>query len=326
MSLKRRLLGILADGKFHSGEDAAKILGVSRMAVWKQVQYLKKCGLEIRSYKRRGYSLAQPVELLEASRITSCLDENAQAGIRNIDINFQIDSTNSYLINKLPHEDIHGRIVLAEYQTGGRGSKADRKWISPLCAGIYMSIGWHFQAYPDSLTGLSLATGVAVSRALKKSGVGNIFLKWPNDIISAKGKLGGILVESRGIANSYCDVVIGIGVNFQLPDTERARINNPVVDIHSLTGDITSRNRLVGGILNQVFAMLGEFEVNGMENFISDWRSQDYFAGKEATLVLRDKTLQGTVLGILDNGQLQMSINGRKQQFSAGELSLRQIH
>ena len=267
----------------------------------------------------------RPVELLEIRRIEQSINTAARPEITTMEVSLKTESTNRYLMDKLPHENIHGNVVLAEYQSAGKGSKDDRKWVSPLGGGIYMSVGWHFDAYPNSFTALSLSAGVAVARALQKCGVDGLSLKWPNDIIADGKKLGGILIESRGITKGHCDIVIGIGVNVRLPEQVHAMIGQPYTDLSRLIASPPSRNNLVGTIVGETVIMLTEFNAHGFSRFIDEWRQLDCFAGKDASLVFSDRTLNGRVLGIENNGMLSMSINGRKRQFAGGELSLREM-
>lgn len=325
MSKRITLLEHLADGRFHSGETLARATGVSRMAVWKQIQALRGYGLDIYSVKRKGYCLSQPLELLDSGLIRQSVAAAARSEITTLEVSLKTESTNRYLMNKLPHENIHGNVVLAEYQSAGRGSKDDRRWVSPLGGGVYLSIGWHFDAYPNSFTALSLSAGVAVARAMHKSGITGLSLKWPNDIVAGGGKLGGILIESRGITKGHCDIVIGIGVNVRLPAQAHEIIGQPYTDLSRLTASPPSRNKLVSAIISETVLMLTEFNRHGFSRFIEEWRRLDCFAGKEASLVFSDRTLNGRVLGIENNGMLSMSINGRKRQFAGGELSLRSM-
>ncbi|MBF8268590.1 MAG: BPL/LPL catalytic protein [Gammaproteobacteria bacterium] len=325
MNKKKALLEFLADGKFHSGTKLAQALGVSRMAVWKQVQSLRGYGLDIFSVKRKGYRLSQPMDLLDVTRIRQMLATAMQTRISTLEVAFVAESTNRYLMDKLPRENIHGHVVLAEYQSAGKGSKDNRTWVSPLGGGIYLSIGWHFDTYPNSFTALSLATGVAVAGALQQCGVEGLGLKWPNDIVSQGSKLGGILIESRGITTSHCDIVIGIGINVRIPEQVHALIGQPFTDISRLVRTLPSRNQLVAAIISATIGMLIEFDRHGFSRFIDEWRRLDLFVGKEASLVFPDRTLNGRVLGIENNGMLAMSINGRKHQFAGGELSLRSL-
>jgi BirA family biotin operon repressor/biotin-[acetyl-CoA-carboxylase] ligase len=323
MNRRRALLEHLADGRFHSGVMLAQALGVSRMAVWKQIQALRSYGLDIFSVKRRGYRLARPLDLLDARLVRRALTADVRQQIRNLEVALATESTNRQLMEKLPQENIHGRVILAEYQSAGRGSKENRSWVSPLGGGIYLSIGWHFPAYPNSFTALSLSTGVAVARALHKCGIRGLGLKWPNDIVGTGGKLGGILIESRGITKGHCDIVIGIGVNVRIPEQQQDKIGQPYTDLARLVRDPPARNHLAAAIINESIVMLDEFDRHGFTRFIDDWRRLDQYAGKEARLIFPDRILSGRVLGIESNGMLSMSIDGRKRQFAGGELSLR---
>lgn len=323
MGLIKPILTCLSDGKFHSGEKLANSLGVSRMAIWKQVRVLRNYGMDIFSVKRKGYRLAQPIELLDETNIRQSIDRELLAEVSRLQISVITDSTNRYLMEKLPKENIHGHIVLAEYQSAGRGSKGDRSWVSPFAAGIYMSMGWHFDTYPESFTALSLCAGVAVSRALARTGIKGISLKWPNDVIGLDRKLGGILIESRGITTGHCDVVLGTGINYQFPSHLRDTIDQPYTDLAGISRNLPSRNRLAGMIISELISMLNEYNLYGFGKFIQEWRELDHFAGKDAALIFSDKTLNGRVLGIDDNGMLSMSIDGKKKQFTSGELSLR---
>ena len=323
MSKKKVLLEQLADGRFHSGAVLADTLGVSRMAVWKQIQALRGYGLDIFSVKKKGYRLSQPLELLDVNKIKRSIASAARPEINLLELSFKTESTNRYLMGKLPHENIHGLVVLAEYQSAGKGSKDNRRWVSPLGGGVYLSIGWHFDAYPNSFTALSLSAGVAVARALRQCGVAELSLKWPNDIIGRGKKLGGILIESRGITKGHCDIVIGIGINVQLPPQVHEMIGQPYIDLAMLAESLPSRNILVGAIISEIIVMLAEFNAHGFSRFIDEWRQLDHFAGKDASLVFTDRVVNGRVLGIENNGMLSMSINGRKRQFAGGELSLR---
>lgn len=322
MKRKKILLHYLADGKFYSGQFLADTLGISRTAIWKQVHTLKKYGLDIYSVRGKGYRLSKPIELLDRSSIESACSSEALGLINDIEIMFKTESTNQQLLDKLSTHGIHARLVLAEFQTAGRGRRGSR-WISPAGAGICLSIGWCFDYTSDSLTALSLAVGVAVVSALKQTGVAGVCLKWPNDIIYQNRKLGGILIESRGEVAGPSTVVIGIGLNVDLPEQVIDCIGQPVTDLARLMEHPPSRNDVAGTIISETIDMLNVFATHGFAAFLQQWRELDYGCGKQATLMLSDKMIKGRVQGINDNGMLVMLIEGQLKEFSSGELSLR---
>lgn len=322
MRRKEILLHYLADGKFYSGQFLADALGISRTAIWKHVHTLKNYGLDICSVRGKGYRLSKPIELLDRSSIESACSSEALGLIKNIEIMFETESTNQQLLDKLSTDGIHARLVLAEFQTAGRGRRGS-SWISPAGAGICLSIGWCFDSVSDSLTALSLAVGVAVVRALKKTGVEGVFLKWPNDIICQDRKLGGILVESRGEMAGPSTVVIGIGLNVDLSEEVMDCIGQPVTDLARLMKNPPLRNDVAGAIISETIDMLNVFATHGFAAFLQQWRDLDYARDKQATLMLPNKMIQGRVQGVDDNGMLVMLIEGQLKKFSSGELSLR---
>jgi len=296
-------------------------LAVSRTAIWKCINELKKLGLNITSRHGKGYRLEDEIELLANPRIGKELDAIIDHDL--IEILFEIDSTNKYLIEKLGSDGFHQHIVLAEYQHGGRGRRG-KPWVSPFARGLYLSIGWHFDVPPASLNALSLAAGVAVIEALKKMGMTEVNLKWPNDIIFNGKKLGGILLESRSETAVSCDVVIGIGVNIDFPDEFISAIDQPATDISTQLKTPLSRNRLASEIIKQQLRMLNNVANEGTASYIEKWKRLDYLCGKNAELHMPDEVLYGVVEGVDNNGLLLMHIDGQTKRFSSGELSVRQ--
>ena len=319
------LLERLSDGMFHSGERLALELGISRTAVWKRIKTLTAYGLDVYRVRGRGYRLPRPLELLDIDKIRAVLAPEVKHEIDSIELLYMTDSTNRLLMDRIGVSGFHGSIALAEFQSAGRGRRG-RHWLSPLGAGICLSAGWHFDAQPEAMPALSLAAGVAIVRSLHEQGLVKARLKWPNDIICAGKKLGGILLETRGEMAGPCDIVLGIGINYQLPEQAVSEIAQPVTDICSQQASPLSRNRLAGVVINSAVRMLKEFSVHGFAPFSEYWRQYDWYAGKQATLLMPDRSYTGKVLGVSGNGLLRMSIEGEIHQFANGELSLRITH
>ena len=322
MNTKQLLIARLSDGKFHSGEHLAVELGVSRTAVWKQVQTLAAYGLDIFRVRGKGYCLSRPLELLDEAGILRAIDTDMQGEISTMEVFFSTDSTNAQLMKRVGRPGFHGSVIVAEYQNAGRGRRG-RHWLSPLGSGICLSIAWRFDPQPETLTALSLAAGVGVVNALHDLGLTEVGLKWPNDIICDGRKLGGILLESRGEMAGPCEVVLGIGINYSLPEQLIRELGRPVTDICSYQHDPLTRNVLCGKVINHALRMFREFDARGFSRFIDQWHQYDWFAGKEARLLMLDRSYTGKVLGVTGNGLLQMSIQGKTRQFANGELSLR---
>jgi BirA family biotin operon repressor/biotin-[acetyl-CoA-carboxylase] ligase len=188
------LLVLLADGRLHSGEWLAKELGVSRAAVWKGIERLRTLGLEVQALPRRGYCLSSAVELLDARRIAAELGLHRRPQLRNLELLFEVDSTNSRLLAAVPPPPGFADAALSELQHAGRGRRG-RNWIAPFGAGIALSMAWTFGEGAGALSALSLGVGVAMARALSRAGAAGVALKWPNDLV-VDGETG-IVVPSR---------------------------------------------------------------------------------------------------------------------------------
>ena len=315
------LLEILADGRFHSGQQLADTMRVSRTAVWKHLDNLREKGVAIESVRGRGYRLGAPVEMLNAASIQTYLDAEAGACLRSLDIFYQLDSTNQYLQDR-PGVPAQGNVVLAEYQTRGRGRGANQ-WLAAPAAGLCISMGWHFDSAPKTLPALSLATGVVLADCLAGLGPQKINLKWPNDLLYGGAKLGGILIESRGQLAGEIDVIIGIGINIDMSTALARRIDQKVTDLVQVFGYRPSRNQLAGGIINGMFRMLNNYNRQGFESYIDRWRALDSIRGNDVVLRRAAGEVRGRVVDIDENGFLLMEVNGSTSRYSSGELSLR---
>lgn len=322
MKILEQLFSILADGRFHSGERLSKELQVSRSSVWNGIEKLKAMGLDIYAVKGQGYKLAKPVEPLNKEKILQSTTSAAKLHLPHIDVHWSLDSTNRYLMDLAKYGAQSGHAALAEIQTAGRGRRG-RNWVSPFGGNVYLSQMWRFQAGPASLGGLSLATAVAVARALTKTGVHGFSLKWPNDILAGGKKLAGILLEISGEAAGPATVVCGVGINVLLKDELAQAIDQPWTDLYHLTGTVPSRNRLVGVLLSELIDMYIEYEAKGLAPFLPEWQQLDAYYGKPIQLSTHENAIQGIARGVDPQGALKLEVGGTLRTFYSGEISLR---
>lgn len=259
------------------------------------------------------------IELLDESAIRAELNSAAKQ-LAQLEILQTVDSTNRYLHDKkdLPS----GYALLSEQQTAGRG-RLGRAWVSPFGRNIYLSLLWRFCAGSTSLTGLSLAVGVAVINALESYGLTNIGLKWPNDIVCSQRKLGGILVEVSGDAAGPCQVIIGVGLNVQMPQLTEMEINQPWIDVRTISNQIPQRNRLAGLVLRELLLALPEFQQKGLAAFQKQWQQLDVFYGNTINIHTPQGILEGTARGIDELGNLRVEVDDQIRSFNSGEVSVR---
>jgi BirA family biotin operon repressor/biotin-[acetyl-CoA-carboxylase] ligase len=318
------ILRLLSDGEFHSGVAIAQSLDVSRTGVSNALRGLDQIGLTVHKVHGRGYRLPEPVQWLERGIILKHLGEEAS----NLDLEVldTVESTSSLLLQKSatelssPGAGIH--VVATELQTSGRGRRG-RQWHSGLGDGLVFSLLWRFQQGASFLSGLSLAVGVAIIRALKSAGIEGATLKWPNDVMFNFCKLAGILIELRGDMFGPTIAVIGVGMNLKLAGNVQARIDQGATDLFSITGKMPDRNKLLAALLIELILVLREFEHRGFAPFKKEWTDHHICENKPVTLRLPDGSSQeGMVHGVTDDGSLLLRTSVETRGYSSGEITL----
>lgn len=326
---KNTLLPLLADGEFRSGQDLADAMGVSRTAIWKQLNKLGDLGLEIQSVKGRGYRIPGGIELLQEADILAALPAQAASLLSQLDIHDSIGSTNAQAMRQIVAGRGAGYVCTAEQQSAGRGRRG-RGWVSPYARNLYLSAVWNYSQGAAALEGMSLAVGVAVARALQACGLPAVQLKWPNDILHNGAKLGGILLEMTGDATGSCQIVVGIGLNVNMPEAVAADIDQAWTDVERLFacnnsgGERPTRSVLLGAVLGELLPLLAEFESSGFAPWQDEWQALDAFAGEAVVMLSGNQQLAGIARGVDGRGALQLETAAAgMQSVFGGEISLR---
>jgi BirA family biotin operon repressor/biotin-[acetyl-CoA-carboxylase] ligase len=327
MGIREELVALLADGEVHSGAAIARIMDCSRTTVWKQFRQLQNLGLEISAMPGRGYRLIRPIELLDRSLLLEYVSPGVAATLEALEVFGVIDSTSERLRSAAAPGPERMSVVLAEYQTGGRGRRG-RRWLSPYGSGLCLSVSWCFSVVPPALSALSLAAGVAIHRALAVFEPADLGLKWPNDIIAGRRKLGGLLVDVEGESQGPIKVVIGVGINIDVSeglDNELANeVGLPPTGLRELisSGDV-SRNTVAASVINELHAVLVEFSRSGFETFVDEWQRYDSLRGEPVSVRIGARTHDGIASGIAADGTLLLEANGETMSVLSGDVSLR---
>jgi BirA family biotin operon repressor/biotin-[acetyl-CoA-carboxylase] ligase len=319
------LLGLLADGRLHSGESLAQRLGISRTAVWKAVTRLRDKGIDIQAMPRHGYSLPAAVELLDEGCILAAIGAPRSQCVHEFELAFEIGSTNTQLLAADPPPYGQARVCMSELQHGGRGRRG-RRWVAPFGGSIALSLGWSFADASRASPALSLCVGVAVARALARCGARGIALKWPNDIWWADRKLGGVLLELRAEASGPAYVVIGVGINVSLGSVVREQIETAGVRVAALDEACParpSRNLIAGAIIDELLSMLLGFERDGFAAYRGAWLELDALRDRPARVLMGEDSIVGVARGVDAHGALRLECAGRIREFMSGEVSLR---
>jgi BirA family biotin operon repressor/biotin-[acetyl-CoA-carboxylase] ligase len=319
------LLRQLSDGAFHSGEDLAATVGLTRARVSQLLKQAETAGLALERVRGRGYRLLATPDFLDAAAIRSALEDlkfdvapaDAKAPLLPaandedvilppgtpgiplhpaiaVEVIDQVDSTSSELLRRASRRDIHGALLAAEWQTAGRGRRG-RVWTAVAGGSLTFSLGWRFEQGAGFVAGLSLAVGVAVVRALEAEGLPGVELKWPNDLVHRHLKVGGILVELNGDALGPSTVVVGVGLNVRLPVAIKRDIAQPVSDLTAVAGrgaPPIDRNRLLARVAAELATNLAKYAEHGFAPFAAEWQRR-HASRRRSSRVAHGESVKG---------------------------------
>ena len=299
----------------------AQLLDVSRASISNALKAIDAASASIYKVRGRGYCLAQPLQWLEKDRVSEALGSRAE--LFDLQIHDVVGSTNSMLMREAAAGAPHACCIIAEMQTEGRGRRG-RVWQTDLGGALTFSVLWRFGQGASFLSGLSLAVGVAVVRALRDLGLTDVALKWPNDVLHDYRKLAGILIELQGDVLGPSAVVIGVGLNVRLNQHTRQQVDQPITDMHGISGEGFDRSVLLGCLLSHMADVLEVFEHHGFAALREEWLKMHAYQGKAVRLLMPSgEWREGHVLDVAEDGALLVNTNQGKQKFTSGEISLR---
>lgn len=315
-----QLLRLLSDGEFHSGEQLARQCQLSRATIFNLVGEIESCGVAMQRIRGRGYRLCKSWQILDAAQV--CLGLGEFAPRLSLEILPQASSTNTLLWQRAAQGAPSGTVLVAELQTSGRG-RLGRVWHSGLGNALTFSLLWRFDCGLNALSGLSLAVGLAIVRAVQKFAARGVCLKWPNDVLSPHGKLGGVLVEAQGDMLGPCALVIGIGLNCSLPLHVEQRVDQAASALDQVCAAPPDRNLLLAALLQELLLVLDEFAQNGFINLRADWENYHGRQNLPVRLTLPDATLvEGIARGVSERGELLLETGQGVKQYNSGELGV----
>ena len=327
LDLRRPLLALLATDEPRSSSWLARALDAAESEIAAGIEHLRALGIDVAAAPQ-GFRLKEGhrLELLDADAIRAALRDAAR--LHRLEVLFEVDSTNTRLLERPGPPLGFADAALAEVQNAGRGRQG-RRWISPFGASLALSLGWTFSDAERVDSTLSLAVGVAVCRALGGLGARGMRLKWPNDVWFEDRKLGGVLVETR-MGGGTAQAVVGIGLNLHLSAESRRQIGTlpgtpELAALDTACPSPLSRNALAAALLTELLSMLPLFERHGFAAFRDEWRSLDALRGRPARVQLAEGAVEGIACGVDEDGGLLLEHGGNVEKFIAGEASLRLI-
>ena len=318
MTVREKALELLATGETVEGAKLARELGVSRNAVWKVMNSLRKAGYEIEAVTNRGYRLLSAPDRLNEAEIRRWL--TAETIGRELEIHDLLDSTNNRAKALAAAGAAHGTTVIADSQSGGRG-RLGRSFFSPEHSGVYLTVILRPECAPDRAGLLTSLAAVAAARAVEKVSGADVKIKWVNDLYLNGKKICGILTEAGlGLEAGrleYAVVGIGINVNRMAFPPELQEIASSV---DNETGVSPDRNRLIAEILNELEALYGDLETGA---FLEESRRRSNVIGRTVTVLEGGKQYPARALDIDDQGRLVIETEEGKTCLNYGEVSLK---
>jgi BirA family transcriptional regulator, biotin operon repressor / biotin---[acetyl-CoA-carboxylase] ligase len=242
-------------------------------------------------------------------------DDLRSRGIRlaSLDVLIETDSTNQRLLAAPAPPPGQLAVCIANYQSAGRGRRG-RQWLAPPGTALCLSAAWQFCETRPDLPALPLAVGVAVRRAIQSLTGKSIELKWPNDLVFADRKLGGILVELAGGGRGRCHVVAGIGINIAMPAALLQRLCDwpkGAIDLATLTGQrVPDHAALAAALIGEVAATFHGYASSGFAPSLDAWLDADCLAGRPVRVEQQPRTVEGIARGIDRDGALLVEVGG----------------
>ncbi len=303
-STKQYLLSRLKEtrGVWVSGAHLSRELDISRTAVWKHVCSLRNEGYVIESATRKGYLLKETLDRLLPAEIGAALHSKC-LGCRIV-FESEVDSTNRLARDLAISGAVEGTLVVAESQTGGRGRKG-RNWFSPPGEGIYVSLVLRPRFKPAEAPKMTLLTGVALAETLIHTVPSRITIKWPNDVLLEGKKIAGILIEVSTDIDAIDYMIVGVGMNVNTPpDRFPADLRERATSLAAHIGHKVPRAEILGAFLD---CFEHYYDLIGREGFapvIRRWRELSDMVGRRVRVQDFNRSLQGTIAGIDDDGVL----------------------
>lgn len=326
MSTEQLLTMLLqADGPL-SGEQISRELGVSRAAVWKQMEALRAQGYAIASAPRRGYRLEQAPDVLHPGELRSRLTDCALGG--ELVCLPTVDSTNTECKRRFLTGSSEGLVVLADEQTGGRG-RVGRSFLSLPGKGLYLSVLLQPRLQPMEAVNLTAWAAVAVCDAVEEVCGVRPGIKWTNDLILNGKKLGGILTEMELEAETGALrwIICGIGINCgHGPEDFPEELRPVATSLAMALGHPVRRAELAAALVRALDRMYRRFPHDGLADYLAAYRRDCVTVGRQVQLLGRGEPQQAFAEAITEDFALAVRYpDGERAVVNAGEVSVRGI-
>lgn len=311
-----------ADGNFVSGQQISKDLHVSRTAIWKHINVLKERGYIFESSTRKGYRLIYAPNLLTPLEIDSAL--HTETFGRHVIYLESTQSTNEEA-KKIAREGAEeGTIVVAEEQITGHG-RLTRGFFSPFAKGIWFSLILRPKFFPMEASKCTLLAAVGVCRGIRRLGLADAGIKWPNDILVHGKKLVGILTLMSASMEKIDYIIMGIGINTGIKKNEFPEDFREGATSFLNEGINVSRKDLLAAILGELEKEYSIAQNEGFDKVLDDWRALSVTLGQEVRVIFGDDSYTGKAVDIDRDGCLLVNTGSEVKRVIAGDVSIRPV-
>lgn len=317
-----RLLMLLLSAKnnYISGEEVSNKLGVTRSAIWKQVNNLRNRGYEIESSTKKGYRLVSSPDLLLPEEIW--IRSHAKVFGRKIYYYTTIDSTNAEAKKLALNGALSGSLVVAEEQTKGKG-RLGRAWVSPKGSSISASIILRPDIGPSEAPRFTLLAAVAVAEAVREKACVDAMIKWPNDILIEGKKVCGILTEMSSEPEVINYIIIGIGINVnntRFPE----ELKDSATSLKLSVGKNIYRAEILAAILDKMEYYCESGFIARFNEMLKRWKELCCNFGKSVKIMGRKESFEGVAIDVDPFGALLIKKNdGEVVRVLSGDVTLR---
>lgn len=320
---KERVLALLRDSKGTvSGQDISRTLGKSRAAVWQWIEELRGDGYEIDASPRRGYTLVGVPDRLYPWEIAMHLRTEVVG--KAIEYRESVGSTNDVAKALAKDGAPEGLVVVAEEQVAGKGRRG-RSWSSPLRQGVWSSTILRPELSPYEAPKMALVAALATVLAIEDVTPLQAAVKWPNDVLVAGKKVCGILVEMDAEIDQVRYLVVGVGINANLPLSaipDDARPN--ATSLKAELGRHVERNALLAALLNHLEHLYLGWQSDGFHRILDEIRRRTHTIGRHVRVLEGETAWEGFARAIADDGALVVETHaGVVRPVYAAEVSVR---
>lgn len=313
---------LAANGDFVSGNRLAEIMGISRVAVWGQMEKLRSQGFEFEAVRSKGYRLKVKPDVLNKGLIEAALTRNAAE--LTIIAKEEVDSTNSEAERLLANGQETPFAIFSLQQNSGRG-RLGRSWHSEKNGNLYSSFAFRPRVLPSKLSTFTLWMGLNICECINSFCRIESKIKWPNDILISGRKVAGILTEARMDSDETRDIVLGLGLNvnsdaFQWPDD----LKPIAISLSEAARKQIDINRLTAALAGRIIKAYQQFLAGEHQAIIKEkWPKYDILKNKPISLHQGDTQIFGVAKGIDSNGALIIERpDGSRYQARAGEVTI----